>query len=251
MESSAFPEGCVALVTGGSRGIGLATAERLARAGVRTVLVSRTGSACEREAARLSAEHGVECAGIACDVRIPGEVVAAIRDVHASFRRLDVLINNAGILADALLGMASPDLVRDAFETNSIGAAQVLQAASRLLLRSPAGAVVNVTSIVGADGNAGQAVYAASKAALVGLTRAAARELGPGGVRVNAVAPGLIETDMTAALPPEARRALEERILLGRPGAPQDVAAVIAFLVSNEARYVTGQVLRVDGGLVV
>lgn len=251
MESSAFPEGCVALVTGGSRGIGLAAAEHLARAGVKVVLMSRRGTVCEREAARLSAEHGVQCAGIACDVRVPNEIVGAIRQVNTSFRRLDVLINNAGILADARLGMASTDLIRDAFETNSMGAAHVLQAASRLLLRSPAGAVVNVTSIVGADGNIGQTIYAASKAALIGLTRAAARELGPGGVRVNAVAPGLIETDMTAALRPEARRTLEERILLRRTGVPQDVAAVITFLASNESRYVTGQVLRVDGGLAI
>lgn len=246
-----FPDGAVALVTGGSRGIGLATAERFAEAGVKTVLVSRSGDDCALEAGRLTQLLGSECLGLACDVRNSAEITACLRAVNDAFGRLDILVNNAGVVLDARLGMAASAAVEDAFSTNVFGAIHMLQSASRLLGRSPAGAVVNVSSIVGIDGNAGQSVYAATKAALVGLTRSAARELGPAGVRVNAVAPGLIETAMTAHLPDEHRARLEARIVLGRPGLPDDVAATIAFLASDDARYITGQVLRVDGGLAV
>jgi 3-oxoacyl-[acyl-carrier protein] reductase len=250
MTCTLFPDGAVALVTGASRGIGLAAAERFAKAGVRTVLAARTGSSCQAEAERLTADYGVECTGLSCDVRVPGDVVTTLRAVHKQYGRLDILVNNAGILADARLGMIAQSDIDATFQTNILGAIQMLQTASRLLARSPAGAVVNVTSVVGLDGNIGQAVYSASKAAIVGFTRSAARELAPA-IRVNAVAPGLIDTAMTASLPVQARRELEARIPLGRPGAAEDVAAVIAFLASQDARYVTGQVVRVDGGMLV
>jgi 3-oxoacyl-[acyl-carrier protein] reductase len=171
-----------------------------------------------------------------------------MREVHRRHKRLDVLVNNAGVLDDALLGMIKPERT---FAVNALGVLNTMQSGARLIARGGGGSIVNVASIIGVVGNTGQVAYGGSKAAVIGMTRSAAKELAPAGVRVNAVAPGFIDTDMTRALPSEV---FDERVAavgLGRAGTPEEVAEAIAWLASDRARYVTGQVLGVDGGMVI
>lgn len=234
--------GAVALVTGATRGIGLAAARRLAEEGV-TVVVNGTDDAAARERA---AELGGEA--LAFDVSDAAAVQAAAREVFKRHKRLDVLVNNAGVLEDALLGVIQPERV---FAINAIGVLNVMQACARLIARGGGGSIVNVASIIGVVGNAGQVAYGGSKAAVIGMTRSAAKELAPQGVRVNAVAPGFIDTDMTRALPAEIFAERVASVGLGRAGTPEEVADAIAFLASDRARYITGQVLGVDGGMVI
>jgi 3-oxoacyl-[acyl-carrier protein] reductase len=171
--------------------------------------------------------------------------------VFSAFGRLDVLVNNAGVLKDALIGMVSDDVLEDTFRINTFGAIHHLQAASRLMQRSGGGSIINMTSIIGVVGNEGQIAYGSPKAALIGLTKSAAKELAPRGVRVNAVAPGFIDTDMSRSLPADKYADRVASIKMGRVGTPEDVADVVLFLASDLSRYVTGQVIGVDGGMVI
>jgi 3-oxoacyl-[acyl-carrier protein] reductase len=245
-------DGRVALVSGGTRGIGRAVAETLARHGASIVV---TGASEDPGAAALATSlqeaHGVEALGVACDVRQPQRVRSLYGDVFKAFGRLDVLVNNAGILRDALIGMVSDDVLEETFRVNTLGAIHHLQSAARLIQRSGRGSIVNITSIIGVEGNEGQIAYSSSKAALIGLTRSAAKELAPRGVRVNAVAPGFIDTDMSRSLPPDKFDERLASVKMGRIGTPQDVANVVLFLASDLSDYVTGQVIGVDGGMVV
>jgi 3-oxoacyl-[acyl-carrier protein] reductase len=244
--------GKVALVTGSSRGIGWAIAEQLAERGA-TVVVN--GCADEETLAARTAElrerFGGEHGHAAFDVADPTQVSAALRDLFARHRRLDVLVNNAGILDDALLGMIDPDGARRTFDVNALGVLNTMQASARLLARGGGGAVVNVASIIGVTGNSGQVAYGGSKAAVIGMTRSAAKELAPAGVRVNAVAPGFIDTDMVKHLPPDVFEQRVSSVGLGRIGTAEEVARAVVWLASDDAGYVTGQVLGVDGGMVI
>lgn len=241
--------GRVALVTGASRGIGRAVAERLAADGYRVAInyLARADAALD-VVASIRAAGGMALV-IQADVRSGDEVRAMVRQVEEQLGPVDVLVNNAGITRDGLfVRMAEQDWL-DVIDTNLHGAFNCTQAVLRTMMRRRWGRIVNVSSVAGLAGNAGQANYAAAKAGLVGFTRALAKEVGSRQITVNAVAPGFIETDMTADLKPEWKQQAIAMTPVGRFGQARDVAAAVAFLVSDEAAYVTGQVISVDGGL--
>jgi 3-oxoacyl-[acyl-carrier protein] reductase len=234
--------GRVALVTGGTRGIGLATVRALADAGATVVLTGRD---------EARAEEAASAAGLALDVTDAKAVSSLVRGVAKEHGKLDIVVANAGIMEDALLGMIKEDVVDTTLSTNVAGTLHTVQAAARAMMRKKTGSIVVLASIVGEYGSAGQTVYAASKAAVANIAKSAAKELGRSGIRVNAVAPGVIETDLTASLSEDAKAENTGRTPLGRLGRAEDVANAIRFLVSDEASFVTGQVLGVDGGLVL
>jgi 3-oxoacyl-[acyl-carrier protein] reductase len=205
----------------------------------------------EQRAAELQSEFGTPCIGLQSDVADPESVKACYRTIFKNFKRLDVLVNNAGILQDALLGMIPDALIRRTIEVNTVGPIYHLQEASRLMARNRSGSIVNMTSIVGRFGNEGQAAYSASKAALIGLTKSAAKELARSNIRVNAVAPGFINTDMVKQLQPQKFEERMNSIKMGRIGEPEDVANTVLFLASDLSAYVTGQVIGVDGGMLI
>jgi len=241
-------QGQVALVTGGSRGIGLAIARELAQAGARVAVVARDGARAEQAAAELPGDGH---RGYAADVADPEACNALVKRVEADFGSLDVLVNNAGVTRDNVLMRIRDEDWNAVLDTNLRGAFNLMRAASRGMMKRRSGRIVNISSVVGVTGNAGQANYAASKAGLIGMTKAVAKELAGRGVLVNAVAPGYIETDMTAELPGAAREALMGSIALGRLGKPEDIAPAVRFLAGPGASYITGQVLVVDGGMVM
>jgi 3-oxoacyl-[acyl-carrier protein] reductase len=239
--------GRTAFVTGSTRGIGLAIARALHGAGAKVAIVGRDQSRAESVAAEL----GPRSFGVACDVAQADQVVRAIAAAEAALGPVDILVNNAGLTRDNILLRLSDadwDAVLDA---NLKGAFHTTRAVIKGMMKRRAGRIVNIASIVGLTGNKGQANYAASKAGLIGFTKSVAKEYASRGVLVNCIAPGFIETDMTAALPEEARATLLEAIALGRLGRPEDVAGAVLFLASDLAGYVTGQVLVVDGGMVI
>ena len=237
-------DGRVALVTGGSRGIGAAICRELARAGAKVAVNYRSGK-------DLAEEVAAEIGGfaVAGDVADAAGAQALIEQAEEELGDVDVLVNNAGITRDTLIARMSDEDWELVINTNLRGAFNTARAVSRRMLRRRSGAIVNLTSVVGLHGNPGQANYAASKAGIVGLTKALARELGSRGVRVNAVAPGYIDTALTQVLPEPARGAILANTPLGRLGEPEDVAAAVRFLCSDAAAFITGEVLLVDGGL--
>ena len=238
--------GRVALVTGGTRGIGLATVRALVEAGATVVLTGRDEARAKEAASAAGA-----AAGLALDVTDAKAVSSLVRGVAKEHGKLDVVVANAGIMEDALLGMIREELVDTTLSTNVAGTLHTVQAAARAMMRKKTGSIVVLASIVGEYGSAGQTVYAASKAAVANIARSAAKELGRSGIRVNAVAPGVIETDLTAGLSEDAKAENTGKTPLGRLGRAEDVANAIRFLVSDEASFITGQVLGVDGGLVL
>ena len=241
--------GKVALVTGGSRGIGRAICVELARLGANVALCYAGNAQSAEETVSACEAFGVKALAVQCDVSdaqaVAGLVDAAIKE----FGRIDILVNNAGITRDGLLMTMKEENFDAVLDTNLKGAFLCMKAVTRPMMKQRYGRIVNLSSVVGLHGNAGQVNYAASKAGVIGMTKSAAKELATRGITVNAVAPGFIDTDMTAALPENARMGLLSTIPAGRLGAAEEVAMVVAFLASDEAAYVTGQVLAVDGGM--
>jgi 3-oxoacyl-[acyl-carrier protein] reductase len=241
----------VALVTGASRGIGRAIAIALGADGLRVVVNYVGNEAAATETVAAITAGGGSAEPVRFDVADAAAVDAAVKQIATAHGRLDVLVNNAGVAIDGLLLRTKKDDWQRTLDINLSGAFHCCKAATRHLLRAEHGRIVNLTSVVGEQGNAGQVSYAASKAGLIGLTRTLARELASRAVTVNCVSPGFIETEMTARFNDEARAELVGRIPLGRIGSPNDVAQAVRFLVSPAASYVTGQVVRVNGGLLM
>ena len=240
-------DGKVAMVTGGSRGIGRAIAAALAEEGAKVAVVGRDLARAEQAAAEIG--HGAK--GFACDVASQAQVDAAVAAIEKDLGSVDVLVNNAGLAKDNVFLRLSDDDWDAVLDANLKGAFHTIKAATRGMMKRRWGRIINVSSVVGLIGNKGQANYAASKAGLLGLTKSIAKELASRNVTVNAVAPGFIATDMTAALTPEQREVLAKQIPMERLGKPEDVAAAVLFLASEASAYITGQVFVVDGGMVM
>lgn len=241
----------VAIVTGAGRGIGHAIAMRLAGEGARVAVVSRTEQNASRTAEEINASYAGLAKSYAVDVADHAAVKKLVEQILTDFSRVDILVNNAGLTRDGLsmrMSEADWDVVID---TNLKGAFNFIQAVERSMIKQRSGRIINIASVAGIMGNAGQANYAASKAGLIGLTKVIARELASRGITSNAVAPGFITTDMTEGLPEALKTGVVGQIPLGRFGEPADIAAAVAFLASAESKYITGQVLTVDGGMVM
>ena len=243
-------QGKVALITGGSRGIGYSIAETFAASGSAVVLLSR-GSEVEQQAQELAEKYSVKVTFVVGDIRDPQTAKIASKHAFSEYKRLDILVNNAGILKDGLIGMIPEDSIQDTLETNINGSLYMIQSCARLMARNDGGSIINLSSIIGRFGNRGQLVYSASKAAVIGATLSAAKELAPTSIRVNAIAPGYIDTDMIKDIDPEIDKERRESIAMGRIGTPQDVANLALFLASDLSAYLTGQVIGVDGGMLV
>jgi 3-oxoacyl-[acyl-carrier protein] reductase len=244
-------ENQVAVVTGSGRGIGHAIALRLAREGARVASVSRTEGNAQRTADEINSLRADAAKAYAVDVADQAAVQKAAAQIFEDFGRVDILVNNAGVTRDGLSMRMSMEDWDTVLNTNLKGAFTFIQAVMRPMIKQRSGRIINISSIAGLTGNAGQANYSASKAGLIGLTKTLARELASRGITVNAVAPGLIETDMTTVLSDEIRQAILQKVPLGKLGEPEDIAGAVAYLASPEAKYITGQVLTVDGGMVM
>ena len=241
--------GKTAVVTGGSRGIGRAVCLELAKNGANVVLCYAGSEAAANETAAACEALGVKALAVKCNVANADEVKALMDSAIAAFGRIDILVNNAGITRDGLLMTMKDEAFDAVIDTNLKGTFLCMRAVARTMMRQKYGRIVNLSSVVGLHGNAGQVNYAASKAGVIGMTKSMAKELATRGITVNAVAPGFIETDMTAAMADAAKSATLAAIPMGRLGAAEDVAKAVAFLASDEAAYITGQVLAIDGGM--
>ena len=243
--------GKTAVVTGGSRGLGRAICLELARGGANVVLCYAGNEAAANETVAACESLGAKAVAIRCDVSKEDEVKALMDAALKTFGRIDILVNNAGITRDGLLMMMKPEDFDAVIAANLKGAFLCMKAVARQMVRQRYGRIVNLSSVVGLRGNAGQVNYAASKAGVIGMTKSLAKELAGRNITVNAVAPGFIDTDMTAVLSEQAKEAMLATIPMAKLGQPEDVAHAVAFFASDEAAYITGQVLCVDGGMAV
>lgn len=251
MASSLRLDGKVAYVTGATRGIGLAIAGAFAAHGAVVLVNGRNAERTSAVADDLRSAHGAEAAPMVVDQASSESIKGAYRRIFKDHGRLDILVNNAGILEEALLGMIPEESIENSYTVNAMAVVRNMQGAARLMQRSGGGSIINVASIIGSKGAAGHVVYAGSKAAVIGMTKSAAKELAPSSIRVNAIAPGLVDTDMAADLPVASYEKTLASIGMGRIGTTQDVANVALFLASDLSSYVTGQTIGVDGAMLI
>ncbi len=248
-ESGVLPK--AALVTGGARGIGRAVCLELASRGYDVAVNCASNVESATDVAERCQEMGVRAVAIKADVGDHAEAKRLVEETVDTLGSLDVLVNNAGITRDNLLVRMTEEEFSEVIRVNLEGTFNCMRHAGKVMMKQRRGSIVNISSVAGVIGNAGQVNYSASKAGIIGMTKSAARELAKRGIRVNAVAPGFIDTDMTKAMPDKAREEMEQLMLLGRLGDPADVAKAVAFLAGDEASYITGQVLCVDGGIAI
>ncbi|MBR1674359.1 MAG: 3-oxoacyl-[Eubacterium sp.] len=242
-------KGKTAVVTGGSRGIGRAICVKLAKEGANIVTCYANSSAAAEETVKLCQEYGVTAVAVKADISVKEDIDNLLAEAQKITGTIEILVNNAGITRDKLLISMKDEDFDDVINTNLKGTFYAMRAASKLMMKKRYGRIVNISSVVGVYGNAGQINYAASKAGVIGMTKSLAKELGGRGITCNAVAPGFISTDMTAVLSDEVKEKLAANIALKRIGEPEDVANVVAFLASDDSSYVTGQVIEVSGGM--
>ena len=241
--------GKTAIVTGAGRGIGNAIARRFASEGATVILISRSASSCGGAAEEINKEFPGSCTAYPCDVADYDAVQETAAAILANFPQIDILVNNAGITRDTLMLRMKEEDWDSVMSTNLKSAFNMVKAFQRILMKSPAGRIINMRSVVGLTGNMGQANYAASKAGLIGFTKSLAQEFASRKVTSNAIAPGFIATDMTDAIPEKIKEEMLKKIPLGSLGEPNDIASLTAFLASDDARYITGQVITCDGGM--
>lgn len=242
-------EGKTAIVTGGSRGIGRGIAERLAEDGANVLITYAGNAVAAEEVVKVLTEKGIQAAAVQADAADPESAAKVVEAAKALGDRIDILVNNAGITRDNLLMRMKDEEFDAVIATNLKGVYSMMKAVTKPMMKQRYGRIVNISSVVGVYGNAGQVNYAAAKAGVIGMTKSVAKELGSRGITCNAVAPGFIETDMTAALTDEVKEKIAAGITLGRLGQVEDIAEAVAFLASDKASYITGQVLEVAGGL--
>lgn len=244
-------DGKVCLVTGASRGIGAATVKRFAEEGATVYLNARPPLNLDNLCMDMSERYHTTVKALYFDVRDEASAKRAILQIRKEAGRLDVLVNNAGVMKDALIGMISKDLMQEIYETNVFGVMNMLQLSCKQMMIQKSGSIINLSSIVGIEGNPGQLAYSATKGAVVAMTKTAAKELASLGIRVNAIAPGMIDTDMFRSIGEAKMNEHLSNIRMGRLGTPEDVADTIVFLASDLSRYVTGEILGVNGGAMV
>ncbi len=242
-------EGKTAIVTGGARGIGRAISVKLASEGANVVICDLVINEAAEETIKLIEEQGVKAAAFPANVTVAEDCENLFKQATEQFGQVDILVNNAGVTRDNLIMRMKEEDFDLVISTNLKGTYNMMKAATRPMMKARYGRIVNISSVVGIYGNAGQVNYSASKAGVIGMTKSLAKELGSRGITVNAVAPGFIETDMTKVLSDDLKAEMVKNIALGRPGQPEDVAKVVAFLASDEAEYVTGQVIECSGGM--
>lgn len=244
-------DGKVCLVTGANRGIGAATVKRFAEEGAIIYANSRTPFNLDDLCMEMSQRYHTAVKALYFDVRDEASAKKAILQIRNETGKLDVLVNNAGVMKDAIIGMISKDLMQEIYETNVFGVMNMLQLSSKQMMSQKSGSIINLSSIVGLEGNPGQLVYSATKGAVAAMTKTAAKELASLGIRVNAIAPGMIDTDMFRSIGEKKMKEHLGNIRMGRLGTPEDVADTIAFLASDLSRYVTGEILGVNGGAMI
>jgi len=244
-------KGKIALITGATRGIGRAIAEVYAKNGATIILNGRDEKKAKAVSNNLREKYGVNTHIVLFDVANYDEVKSGFKEIFKITKKLDILVNNAGILDSALIGMVTQTQIENVFRVNTFGALYVTQYAVKLMIRNKSGSIINISSIIATNGSEGYTVYGGSKAALIGITKSLAKELAPNNIRVNAIAPGFIDTDMTKNLPKDKYEEILKSIKMGRIGKPEDVANTALYLASDLSSYVTGQIIGVDGGMLI